>query len=81
MLANVWVKIGNFCLVLAFLAFMVGFPIAIIMDIFFDIDTAEFAVFSLIGLIIFVCVYIPIMYVLMLIDVFTATSDKWEFNQ
>lgn len=80
MLANVWVKIGDFCLVLALLVFMVGCPIAIIMETFFDIDT-EFVVFYIIGLIIFACVYIPMLYVLMLIDVFTFTDNKWEFNR
>ena len=81
MLANVWVKIGDFCLVLALLVFMVGCPITIIMEAFFDIDTMEFVVFYIIGLIIFACVYIPMLYVLMLIDVFTFTDNKWEFNR
>ena len=80
MLANAWEKIGDFCLALAFLAFIIGAPVVIVMEVFFNIDTADFAVFYIIGLIIFACVYIPMMYVLMLIDVFTATSDKWEFN-
>ena len=79
MLANAWEKIGDFCLALAFLAFIIGAPVVIVMETFFNVNAVEFVVFYIIGLIIFACVYIPMMYVLMLIDVFTATSDKWEF--